>query len=61
MVLEDNGGGKTHTVGINRELNVIYDCRDTHELKLNHGNISKYCGSNREFLKIFYTVELKDN
>ena len=61
VVLEDNGGGKTHTIGINRELNVIYDCMETHELKLNHGNLSKRCGPNREFVKFVYTAELKVN
>ena len=40
VVLEDNDGGKTHTIGINRELNVIYDCMEIHELKLNYGNLS---------------------
>ena len=60
-VLEDNGGGKTHTIGINRRLNVIYDCMDTHELKLSHGSLSKCCGPNREFVKFVYTEELKVN
>ena len=41
VVLEDNGDGKTHTIGINRELSVIYNCMETHELKLSHGNLSK--------------------
>ena len=34
---------------------------ETHKLKLNYGNLSKYCGTNREFVKFFYTAKLKDN
>ena len=47
VVLEDNGGGNTHTIGINRELNVICDCTETHELKLSTLTLT--------------TQELKDN
>ena len=61
VVLEDKGGGKTHTIGINRGLNIIYDCMETHELNLTHGNPSKCCGPNRESVKFFYTAELKNN
>ena len=61
VLLEDNGGGKNHTIGINRWLNIIYDYMETQELKLSHENISKCCGPNREFVKLFYTAELKDN
>ena len=49
VFLEDKGGEKTHTMGINRGLRVIYDCMETRELKLNRGNHSKCCGPDREF------------
>ena len=45
VVLEDNGGGNTYTIRINRNLNVVYDCMETHELKLNHGHLSTCCGT----------------
>ena len=50
VVLGDKSGGETYTVGINRGLNVNHDCIETHELKLNHGNLSKCCGPNRDLV-----------
>ena len=41
VVLEDKRGENTHIIGINRGLNVVYDCMETHKLKINHGNLSK--------------------
>ena len=61
VVLEDKIGGKIPTIGISRGLNVIYDCMEKHEMKLNHGNISKCCGPNHNFVIFCYTAELKDN
>ena len=61
VVLEDKSDGKIHTLGIVRGLNVIYDCIETQRLKLSHGNLSKCCESNRDFVKLCYIAELKDN
>ena len=44
VILQDESGGRSHTVGINRELEIIYDCMETHELKLNNVNPSIYWG-----------------
>ena len=41
VVLEDASGGHTHTIGINRGLNFIYDCIEKHDLQLSYENISK--------------------
>ena len=61
MVLQDTSGGNTHAIGINRRLNVIYDCMETHEIQLNIENLSKYCGPNRDFDKFCHIAELRDN
>ena len=61
VVLEDKCGGNTHTIGINIGLNVIFDCIETHKLKLNHRNLSKCCAPKSDFVKFWYTAELKDN
>ena len=61
VVLEDKSDGSSYTIGINRELNVIYDCMEAHELKLNHGSLSKCCKLNRNCVKLRYTSEIKDN
>ena len=52
VVLEDINGGWSHTFGISRELNVIYDGMGKHELWFNHDNISKYWGPNLVYKKI---------
>ena len=61
VVLQDTCGGNTHTIVINRALNVIYACMETHEIQLNHGNLSKCCGPNREFELFYHTEEIRDN
>ena len=61
VVLEDKIGRHSHTVGINSGLNVIYNCMDTYELKLNEQTLSKYCGHNCEFIIFCVAAELRDN
>ena len=41
VVLEDEYGVKSHTIGITRGFNVMYDCMETHEIQLNHEILSK--------------------
>ena len=43
-VLQDISGGRSHTVRSNRGLNFIYDCMETHKLKLNTQKLNKCCG-----------------
>ena len=61
VVLEDYCGGNTHTIGINRGLNISYDCTKTHKIQLNLDNLSKWCGPNRVFNRLCHTAELRDN
>ena len=49
VVLQDKIGGRSHTVGIKSGLEIIYDCMETHELKLNTKNINTCCGLTKEF------------
>ena len=44
VVLQDTNGGRSHTVGINSGLKIIYNCMENHELKLNTQNINTCCG-----------------
>ena len=61
VVLQDTSGGRSHTVGVNRGLKIIYDCMETHELKLNMQNLNKCCGITYKFNFIGLAAELKDN
>ena len=61
MVLEDNCGGISHTIMINKGLKIIYYCMETHEMQLNHEHLSKCCGPNRVFIKFYITAELTYN
>lgn len=40
----DKCGVNTHTVGINIEKIMIYDCQEKYVLDLSQDNFSKYCG-----------------
>ena len=61
VVLQDTSGGNTHILGINRGLNVIYNFIETHEIQPNHGNLSKCCGTNREFELFCHAAEIRDD
>ena len=61
MVLLDTNGGRSHTVGINSGLKIIYDCMETHELIINAQNLNKCCGSNKKILNFVITQELKND
>ena len=58
VVLEKYCGRKALTIVLNRGLNVIYDCIETHEMQLNHKNSCKYCRVNNACVKLCTTAEL---
>ena len=61
VVLEDDCGGNTRMIRINRGLKIIYDCVETHEIQLNHDNLSKWCRPNCVFVRLCIKVELRDS
>ena len=61
VVLEDDCGWKSNIIGSNRVLNLIYDCRETHEMQIHRKNLSNYGGPNRVFVKFCITAEIRDN
>ena len=48
-------------IGINRGLDIIFDCMRINDLQLNHDNLSKCCGFNRLFERFCIIAELSDN
>ena len=61
VLLQYISGGRSHIIGINRELIVIYDCIEKHELQLNHENLSKCCGPNCVFEIFYIEAEFSEN
>ena len=48
-MLQDKVGNGSHTVGINLETQLIYDCQEQFVLQLNLANLSVCCGPNMIF------------
>ena len=59
VVLQYINDGRSHTIGINSGLKIIYDCMETHELIHNVQNLNKCCGPNKKFLNFVISLELK--
>ena len=58
-MLNDKGGNKFHTIGINFEKQFIYDCQEKFVLKFTLDNFSVCCGPSMIFDKIYLVAELK--
>ena len=58
-MLQDKVGNGSHTVGINLETQLIYDCQEQFVLQLNLANLSVCCGPNMIFDKFTRVAELK--
>ena len=61
MVIQDKSGRRSHTVGVNSGLEIIYVCMENHELKINTQNFNRYCGPTKGFNFIVVAAELKNN
>ena len=48
-MLIDNNGTSTHTVGINLDKGLIYDCKEKYVMELSIDNLSVCCGQNMIF------------
>ena len=59
MVLRGKSGGSFHAVGTNSGLETIYDCIETHKMKLNTQNLNTCCRPTKEFNFVVVAVELK--
>ena len=58
-MLNDKGGNASHTIGINLEKQLIYDCQEKFVLKLTVDNLSVCCGPAMVFEKFYLVAELK--
>ena len=58
-MLLDKNGGRSHTVGINLKLKLIYDCQEKFVLELSRDNISLCCGPLTIFDKFSVVAKLK--
>ena len=58
-VLKDEEGRQSHTVGMNLELGLIYDCMKTHELVLSIDHLSRCCGNGKNLKSFMIQAELK--
>ena len=47
VVPQDKSGGRSHTIGINSGLEIIYNYMETLKLILNTQNLNKCCGSTK--------------
>ena len=61
MVPQNTSGVFFHTLEISSGLKVLYECMNTHELKLNDQNLSKYCGQNCKLVNFCVAGELGSN
>ena len=58
-MLQDKVGNGSHTVGINLEKKLIYDCQEKFVLKFTLENLSVCCGPGMIFDKFTRIAELK--
>ena len=58
-VLKDEHGGRTHAVGSNMKLGLIYDCMEHYEFFLNIDTLSRFCGDGKKFSSFSFHAELK--
>ena len=58
-MLLDKGGNGSHTIGINLEKQLIYDCQEKFVLKFTVDNLSVCCGPGMIFEKFSLVAELK--
>jgi hypothetical protein len=59
VTLEDNMGQKTHSVGIDSESRIIYDCLENFSLSLSLENLSRCCGDGRTFITFRFYCEIR--
>jgi hypothetical protein len=59
VTLEDDMGQKTHSVGIDAETRLIYDCLEKCTLPLSLLNLSRCCGDGRTFITFRFYGEIR--
>jgi len=58
-MLQDKVGNGSHTIGINLEKKLIYDCQENFEMKFTLQNLSVCCRPGMIFDKFTRVAELK--
>ena len=59
VILEDDMGQKTHSVGIDAKTRLIYDCLEKCSLPLSLSNLSRCCGDGRTFITFRFYGEIR--